>query len=216
MALRKKRAALRQLGTKLYRSQQPGARGKGYTRESLQKLLSSITSGQYITDILKTRIMESKGRLEFIFWTDSEAYRDLKRTRLGKRILCTDNHDWSTEEIILGSRAQSHVEDAFKQMKDPHWVSFSPAFHWTDQKLRVHAFYCVLALTLSSLLQRKAAQAGIKLTIPALFEELTGIKEVINLYQSQPTRTRGRLRAEYVLSECSSLQKKLCNVFDIS
>lgn len=215
LALRKKRAALRQLGTKLYRSQQPGARGKGYTRESLQKLLSSITSGQYIIDILKTRIMESEGRLEFIFWTDSEAYRDLKRTRLGKRILCTDNHDWSTEEIILGSRAQSHVEDAFKQMKDPHWVSFSPAFHWTDQKLRVHAFYCVLALTLSSLLQRKAAQAGIKLTIPALFEELTGIKEVINLYQSQPTRTRGRLRAKYVLSECSSLQKKLCNVFDI-
>ena len=215
LALRKKRAALRQLGTKLYRSQQPGARGKGYTRESLQKLLSSITSGQYIIDILKTRIMESEGRLEFIFWTDSEAYRDLKRTRLGKRILCTDNHDWSTEEIILGSRAQSHVEDAFKQMKDPHWVSFSPAFHWTDQKLRVHAFYCVLALTLSSLLQRKAAQAGIKLTIPALFEELTGIKEVINLYQSQPTLTRGRFRAEYVLSERSPLQEKLCEVFDI-
>ena len=123
--------------------------------------------------------------------------------------------DWSTEEIILGSRAQSHVEDAFKQMKDPHWVSFSPAFHWTDQKLRVHAFYCVLALTLSSLLQRKAAQAGIKLTIPALFEELTGIKEVINLYQSQPTQTRGRLRADYVLSERSPLQEKLCKVFDI-
>jgi transposase len=215
LALRKKRAALRQLSTKLYRSQQPGARGKGYTRESLQKLLSSITSGQYITDILKTRIMESEGRLEFIFWTDSEAYRNLKRTRLGKRILCTDNHDWSTEEIILGSRAQSHVEDAFKQMKDPHWVSFSPAFHWTDQKLRVHAFYCVLALTLSSLLQRKAAQAGIKLTIPALFEELTEIKEVINLYQSQPTLTRGRLRADYVLSERSPLQEKLCKVFDI-
>jgi transposase len=215
LALQKKRVALRQLGTKLYRSQQPGARGKGYTRESLQKLLSSITSGQYITDILKTRIMESEGRLEFIFWTDLDAYRDLKRTRLGKRILCTDNHDWSTEEIILGSRAQSYVEDAFKQMKDPHWVSFSPAFHWTDQKLRVHAFYCVLALTLSSLLQRKAAQAGIKLTIPALFEELTDIKEVINLYQSQPTRNRGRLRAEYILSECSSLQKKLCDVFDI-
>ena len=42
-------------------------------------------------------------------------------------------------------------------MKNPHWVSFSPAFHWTDQKLRVHVFYCVLALLLSSLLQRKAA-----------------------------------------------------------
>ena len=30
---------------------------------------------------------------------------------------------------------------AFKQMKNPHWVSFSPA---DDQKLRVHVFYCVV------------------------------------------------------------------------
>lgn len=213
-ALQKKRAALRQLASKLYRSQKPGARGKGYTRESLQKRLDSITSGQYVSDILKTRIMEPDGYLDFVFWTDAKAYKKLKRTRLGKRILCTDNHDWSTEEIILGSRAQSHVEDAFKQMKNPHWVSFSPVFHWTDQKLRVHAFYCVVALMLSSLLQRKAAQAGIKLTIPALFEELADIKEVINLYQPQPA-PKGRLRAEYVLSECSPLQERLCKVFDI-
>lgn len=212
--LRKRRAALRLLASKLRRSQQPQARGKGYSRESLQKQLDVITSGQYVSDVLKTRIMDSEGPLDFVFWTDSKAYEDLKRTRLGKRILCTDNQDWSTEEIILGSRAQSHVEDAFKQMKNPHWVSFSPAFHWTDQKLRVHAFYCVLALMLSSLLQRKAAQTGIRLTIPALFHELSDIKEVINLHQPH-SPSRGRLRAEYVLSERSALQEKLCEAFDV-
>ena len=100
-------------------------------------------------------------------------------------------------------------------MKDPHWVSFCPAFHWTDQKLRVHAFYCVLALTLSSLLQRKAAQAGIKLSIPLLFEELTQITEIINLYSPGNDSGLGRLRAEYVLSERSPLQEKLCNIFDL-
>ena len=63
----------------------------------------------------------------------------------------------------MASRAQHHVERAFKQMKNPHWVSFSPAFHWTDQKLRVHVFYCVLALLLSSLLQRKAPTADTSL-----------------------------------------------------
>jgi transposase len=214
-ALRKKGALLRQLRTKLHRSQQPNARGKGYTGESLQKRLDSITSGQYVSDILKTKIVESKSRLDFMFWTDSTAYRNITRTRLGKRILCTDNHDWSTEEIILGSRAQSHVEAAFKQMKDPHWVSFSPAFHWTDQKLRVHAFYCVLALMLSSLLQRRAAQAGIKLTIRSLFEQLSDVKEIVNLYPPQHTPARGRLRSEHVLSERSVLQEKLCQAFDI-
>ncbi|MFH1438708.1 MAG: IS1634 family transposase [Pseudomonadota bacterium] len=215
VALRKKRAKLRQLRTKLHRSQQPGAKGKGYTRESLQKRLKEITTGQYISEILKTKIAASKSRLDFTFWTDAAAFDKLKRTRLGKRILCTDNHDWSTEEIILGSRAQSRIEDAFKRMKDPHWVSFSPSFHWTDQKLRVHAFYCVIALTFSSLLQRKAAQAGIKLTIPSLLEQLSNVEEIINLYPPQTGQSRGRLRAEYVLSERSPLQDELCKIFDL-
>ena len=214
-ALKKKRTALHQLRTKLHRSQQPNARGKGYTWQSLQNHLDSITSGQYISEILKAKIGESKRKLDFTFWTDSNAYRRLMRIRLGKRILCTDNHDWSMEEIILGSRAQSHVENAFKQMKDPHWVSFSPAFHWTDPKLRVHAFYCVSALMLSSLLHRKAAQNGINLTINSLYEQLNDITEVINLYPPENKTGQGRLRAEYVLSERSPLQDKLSRIFDI-
>jgi len=214
-ALKKKRSALHQLRKKLHRSQQPDARGKGYTRESLQKHLDSITSGQYISEILHAEISESGGRLDFMFSTDSNAFEKLKRTRLGKRILCTDNDDWTTEQIILASRAQHHVEAAFKQMKNPHWVSFSPAFHWTDQKLRAHAFYCVLALTLSSLLQRRAAQANIKLTIPALYAQLSEIEEVVNLHPSDNQPKRGRLRAQYVLSERTPLQEKLCKIFDI-
>ena len=212
-ALRKKRVALQELRTKLRRSLQPKARGKGYTRESLKKRLESITSGQYVSDILNTEIIESDRRLDFLFSTDAAAFERLKRSRLGKRILCTDNHKWSTEEIILGSRAQYHVEDAFKQMKNPHWVSFSPAFHWTDQKLRVHAFYCVLALMLSSLLQRKAAHAGIRLSIPSLYEQLFEVTEILNLYPPESKSGRGRLRAQYVLSERTPLQDKLCRIF---
>ena len=214
-ALKKKRSALHQLRRKLNRSQQPQARGKGYTKESLQKHLKSITSGQYVSEILHAEITETDGHLDFIFSTDFNAFEKLKRTRLGKRILCTDNDDWSTEQIILASRAQYIVEDAFKQMKNPHWVSFSPAFHWTDQKLRVHAFYCVLALMLSALLQRKAAKANIRLSIPALYEQLSDIEEIINLYPPESKSKRGRLRAEYILSERTPLQDKLCNVFDM-
>jgi len=214
-ALRKKRAALRELGAKLARSQKPGARGKGYSRESLQKHLDSITSGQYVSQILKAEISESEGILGFRFWTDWAAYEQLKRRRLGKRILCTDNEQWSSEEIILASRAQHHVERAFKQMKNPHWVSFSPAFHWTDQKLRVHAFYCVLALLLSSVLQRKAAHGGLKLTIEKLLAELSGVTELVNLFAAPEKGTRGRYRAEYVLSERSPLQDKLCRILDV-
>jgi transposase len=213
-ALKKKRAALRELKTKVYRSQQPTARGKGYTAESLKKKLETIACGQYIREILKVEVVQSDdGKLDLKFWTDQKAFEETKRKRLGKRILCTDNHDWSTEKIILCSRAQSKVEEAFKRMKDPHWVTFCPTFHWTEQKLRVHSFYCVLSLTLASLLQRKAAQAGINMTIPALLEQLSEVTEVINLHS--PQSGRGRLRAEYVLSERSALQEKLCRIFDV-
>ena len=98
-------------------------------------------------------------------------------------------------------------------MKDPHWISFSPGFHWTDQKLRVHFFYCLIALTLTSLLVRKAAQANIKLSIPALYEQLTDVTEILNLYGTDSSS--GRPRAEYILSERSSLQDKLCRLFNV-
>ena len=215
VSLGKRRAALYQLRAKLKRSQEPSARGKGYTRESLQKHLGAATSGQYVSEILHAEITETEGTLDFIFRTDAAAYETLKRTRLGKRILCTDQQQWSTEEIILGSRAQYHIEDAFKQMKNPHWIRFSPAFHWTDQKLRVHAFYCVLALALISLLQRKLFHSGIKLSADAMLTELSEITQVMNLYPAGEKGSRGRYRAEHVLSDRSALQKKLCDTLGI-
>jgi transposase len=214
-ALRKKRSELQELRQKLRKSQQPKARGKGYTRTSLQKKLDAIGSGQYTSEILKTEIYGTEGPVDFTFWIDAPAFDHLKRLRLGKRILCTDNHDWTTEEIILGSRAQSHIENAFKQMKDPHWVSFSPAFHWTDQKLRVHAFYCILALMLSSLLQRKAAQGGVRLSISTLYEQLSDITEIVNLHTPGEDSGRGRPRAQYVLSERTPLQDQMCKILDV-
>ena len=214
-ALHKKRAALDELRTKLRRSQAPGARGKGYTRESLAKHLAKLTSGQYVSQILKAEIRTVNGQLDFRYATDRRAFEKLKRQRLGKRILCTDNHEWTTAEIVLGSRAQHHVETAFRQMKDPHWVSFSPMFHWTDDKMRAHVFYCVLALMLASLLHRKVVQAGMQLSLKVLLEELTAVKEVINIYSPEGKTRAGRPRAEYVLTERSPRQEQMCELFDL-
>ena len=55
-------------------------------------------------------------------------------------------------------------------------------FHWTDSKIRVHAFYCVLALLLTSLLQRELAQRGESLSINRMLEELGGIRETLVVY----------------------------------
>jgi transposase len=75
--------------------------------------------------------------------------------RFGKLILFSDSQDWTNEEILAAYRGQSHIEDAFRQMKDPQFVGWSPMFRWTDPMIRVHAFYCVIALALTSLLWRE-------------------------------------------------------------
>ena len=36
-----------------------------------------------------------------------------------------------------------------------------PTFHWTDQKLKVHGFYCTIALMIVSLIERQIRHAGI-------------------------------------------------------
>lgn len=59
-------------------------------------------------------------------------------------------------------------------------------FHWTDNNIRVHAFYCMLALTLVSLLQRTLHGNGIPLSLTRMMELLRGIQEVLLIYPRQP------------------------------
>ena len=118
--------------------------------------------------------------------TDTAALSRLVSTQLGKTILFTDNETWTNEEIVLGYRSQSQIESAFRDMKNPHFLGWSPMHHWTDSKIQVHAFYCVLALTLISLLQRTLHQHGVDLSMVRLLELLGGIKEVLLIYPGQP------------------------------
>ena len=98
-------------------------------------------------------------------------------------------------------------------MKSPHFISLRPAYHWTDPMIRVHAFYCVLALTLSSLLVRTLHQQGIDISIPALFEQLNGIDEVALIWPRRPGRPSPNSpqlpRDTLALSDMSPEQKQI-------
>ena len=69
-------------------------------------------------------------------------------------------------------------------MKNPHFLGWSPMFHWTDSKIRVHALLCVgmLALTLTSLLQRALHHKGWDLRLARMLELLGGIQEILLIY----------------------------------
>jgi hypothetical protein len=216
--LAKKLKPLRALQSRIARSHESGWKGKPYTDESIQKNLDKIISGQYIVDFLWGKVVHKHGRLGIEFGTDDEAYDRLKKRVLGKRILFTDRDDLTDEEIIFGYRGQHHVEKAFKDMKDPYFIRFSPARHWTDQMLRVHAFYCVLALTLISVLYRRVCQAGVTVSQWELIEQLKKIKEITNYYPAQPSEKShigGRPRSERTLTRLDSQQLRIFQVLDL-
>lgn len=211
--LGKKRRALDELQAKLRRSHKPGAKGKGYTRESLVKQTKEICSGQHINKILQVEVTGAGRDLQLTYRTDATAFARIKQ-QLGKRILFTDQKDWSNEQIVLGYRSQSHVEDAFRSMKDPHFLGWEPMFHWTDSKIRVHALYCVLALILGSLLQRRAAENSLSLSMHALFKALSEIQEVTNLFPATgKPGSPGRPQLNTTLTEMDPTQETLYRIF---
>jgi len=144
-------------------------------------------------------------RLSFRF--RDKAYQQLRSTLLGKTLLFTDRTDWSDEQIVLAYRAQHHSEADFRRLKDPHYLTFRPTFHWTDQKLRVHAFYCVLALLLLNLLRRKLAKAGIPLSVVKMMDTLTDIHEVTLLYLAGSGSKKPFVRT--VLADMDPVQRKI-------
>jgi hypothetical protein len=115
-----------------------------------------------------------------------EGIGEFSDTLLGKTILFSDREDWTDEQIIKGYRSQHHVEGAFRDLKNTEHLALRPQRHWTDQKIRVHVFCCVLALTLCSLLRRELHKRGIDRSLPAILDDLGQIKEVCLAYASTP------------------------------
>jgi transposase len=165
-------------------------------------------------DLFSARVATGKNDIPRLKWRFKDReWEKLDRTLLGKTILFTDRDDWTDEQIVCAYRSQSHVEDAFRRLKDPRFLTFRPTRHWTDQKLRVHAFYCVLALMILSLLRRKLAQAGIQMSIAHLVERLADIRETVTIYPG-PEAAPARVRVK--LSKCDAEQATILKTLDLS
>jgi len=205
--LQKKRNELRKLKNRLARRASGKVkRGRKPTFASVQKQVDNILSWQYHSELFDVEVLEQDGHVVLNLSTDTAAVARLHRRQFGKTILFTDNHHWTNKEIVAAYRGQYRIEEAFKQMKHPVFVSWKPRFHWTDQKMRVHAFYCVLALTIASLLQRELAGKGLKISIPKMMENLSSIKELTVFY---PKNKISGPPVSLTLSDMNSLQKKL-------
>lgn len=153
-------------------------RGKMPTKDSITKVVENILKTEYMKALFYYEVLEDHGNIYLTFAFSDESFEQLKQGQLGKTALFTDREDFTNEEIVNAYRSAWRVEAAFRQMKDAKHLTVKPIFHWTDEKIRVHIFTCVLALRLCSLLQKELADLGIHISINKMLNEMTGIKRV--------------------------------------
>jgi transposase len=181
-------------------------------RAAIEAEIAEITRARWVRRCIETRLTgERPGGFVLKIEEDPARRALLEEEVFGKRILFTDHEDWTVPEIVGAYRSQWHVEADFRQMKDPTVVSFSPMFHWTEQKIRVHVFYCVLALLVARLMVREAERAGLAISVRQLLGSLAGIEETVLLYPS----TGGRPRARRMLTEMDPTQERLFELFGL-
>jgi transposase len=212
--LDKTRRRLAEIQAMLRRRREGRVRGgKAPTAESVRQQVRQALARQWMKGLFQWEVAEEGGRPTLSYRTDAAALGRFMRKHLGKTVLFTDNDDWSDEQIVLAYRSQFHIEHAFRDMKHPRYLGWSPMFHWTDSKIRVHAFTCVLALTLTSLLQRTLHQKGIDLSMPRMYDLLGGIRETLIVYPKRPGEKAPRVVASH--STLDDEQKKLFDALDL-
>ena len=212
--LGKCKSELRELQTRLNRwATGQTTQGKKPTLEGVDKNIETILRREYMSKVIKTTVADRAGSLQLNYQVDQNAIGRLTQTVLGKTILFTDNHEWTDDQIVRAYRAQYHLEHAFREMKNPHVLGWNPRGHWTDQKIRVHAFYCVMALTLVSLLRREFAAKGLTLSAEKLMENLNAIRETISVYPQEKKRPP---KLSFSISQMNSIQQKLYDLLNLS
>lgn len=131
-------------------------RCKKRMRKDIIESIKGIVKGQFVQDIITWKLPRKRKHYRIEYGVDDTKFEELKKYRLGYRILMTDRHEWTDKEIMAAYHGQSKVEYAFKNLENPYHGSAHPQFHWTDQKIRVHVFTCVLGFLFESVIYRRA------------------------------------------------------------
>ena len=153
-------------------------RRKRFDKDEIGTRLKKIIKGQYIDIILKYELIEfENGSPSFTYYLDQEEFERLKTEVLGRKILITNRHDWTNEEIILAYRGQSKVEQAFENLKNPFHLAVRPQYHWTDQKIKAHILICIIGylLTISAYTKAKK-KASYQKNISNFMDDLRNIR----------------------------------------
>ncbi|MGH7631697.1 MAG: IS1634 family transposase [Gemmatimonadales bacterium] len=201
VALRKAKAELR----KLERLTQAGR----LPRSRLERRVQTALAREYLSSFVVTTVGGSEQAPTFSWRVDAGRRRQLEHTRLGRRVLCTDRHVWSTGRIVHAFRGQWNVEELFRRAKKGGVVPWGPSYQWADGSLRLHTFATVLGLTLVSLAK---IALGTDASARAMMRSLASIRATL---VRTTTRGTGRRPTVMLAPELTADQRRAVKVFEL-
>lgn len=180
-------------------------------RSSLEHRLKQTLGREHLASFVVAEIGGTEQHPTLIWRVDAERRRHLERTRLGRRVLCTDRHNWSTERIVWAFRGQWNVEELFRRAKKGGVAPWGPSFQRADGSLRLHTFATVIGLMLVSLVK---LALGTSASVKTMMATLAGINATL-----VRTTTGGMGRRPIVMLPpelTSSEQRRAVKVFDLT
>jgi len=201
VALHKAKEELRKLGRQ-------AASGR-IKAEALEDRVRKALKREHLSDFVIATVNKERGKLSLDWRVDPSRRRLLERTRLGRRVMCTDRHLWSAGRIVHAFRGQWNVEELFRRAKKGGIAPWGPSHQWADNSLRLHTFATVIGLTLVSLARltlgnRKSAQG----TMKALAEVKATLVRV-------RTKDRGRRATVLLAPDLTAEQRSAVKAFEL-
>ena len=139
--------------------------------------VAALLAREHVGEVLKVTVRAEAGCIKVDWTSDDDRYGYLVREYFGRRLLLSTRSDLTDAEVIQGYDGLGTIENVFRRMKDPLHLSVIPEYHWTDHKIKVHVFTCIIGLILCGLLQKRVRDQGIEMTSGRILDELSNVRE---------------------------------------
>jgi transposase len=184
-----------------------------FTEQGIRNKIHRWLSDSFVREVLHYQLELREGHWQLTFEVNHNALTQLWSQRLGRTTLLTNRLDWTAEQVVAGYSGQQQIERVFRGLKDGDWLHWGPMHHWTDSKIRIHAFYCMLGVSLLQYVHRQSQTAWAGLTIEQLLVQLSQIQQFSLLYP--PLGDKGPRRLATVLSKQSLAQQALADLLGL-
>ena len=179
------------------------------TRSRLELRVKKALARDHLSSFVVTTIAGSESAPTLRWHVDAALRHELERTRLGRRVLCTDRHNWSTGRIVYAFRGQWNVEELFRRAKKGGVVPWGPSHQWADGSLRLHTFATVLGLMLVSL-----AKIALR-TDASARRMMEGLAEIKVTLVKTKTGAAGRRPTAMLAPELATEQRRAVKIFEL-